>query len=280
MPAFTLKGVSLERLDSFLAVVDAGGIARAAPGEPVRQSQLSRQISELEAALGAALFERGAQGPRVPTRAGAQLARVVRELHKGLVDVVSDDGTSIKCTLGAGDSALRWLLLPSFHQLRGVELHVGARSSEEIAQELGDGTLDLGIVRSTTTLPHGVKVARIGVLDYALYTPRRARKDAPLAAATGEPALAAQLAPHLIGRDVALRCETFPQVAAAVRSGFAGILPTIARGELGKGFVRGPVLASATLVVAWRARLDVVRPALVPVRKKLIEVLRRALARA
>lgn len=41
------KGMSLERLDAFLAVLEAGGIARAAPGQPVRQSQLSRQISEL-----------------------------------------------------------------------------------------------------------------------------------------------------------------------------------------------------------------------------------------
>jgi hypothetical protein len=38
-------------------------------------------------------------------------------------------------------------------------------------------------------------------------------------------------------------------------------------------------LASATLVLAWRARLDVVRPALVPVRKQLVDVLRRALTR-
>ena len=60
----TAKGLSLERLASFLAVVDARGIARAAPGQPVRQSQLSRQIGELERALGVALFERGTQGPR------------------------------------------------------------------------------------------------------------------------------------------------------------------------------------------------------------------------
>lgn len=273
------KGMSLERLDSFLAVLDAGGIARAAPGQPVRQSQLSRQISELESALGAQLFERGAQGPRVATRAGAQLARVLREMQRGLADV--DDGP-VACHLGAGDSSLRWLLLPNLHGLRDVSLHVGARSSEEIAQELADGTLDLGVVRSTTLLAEGVKVARLGVLDYELFTPKRARNSpaAPFALATGEPALAAQLAPHIATMPVALRCETFPQVAAAVRGGYAGVLPTIARAELGTGFVRGRVLASATLVIAWRARLDVVRPALVPVRKKLIEVLRRALARA
>lgn len=287
----TKKGLSLERLAAFLEVLDAGGIARAAPGQPVRQSQLSRQISELESALGAQLFDRSAQGPRTPTSAGAQLARVVRELRRGLDDVAAAD--IVSCTLGAGDSSLRWLLLPNVRAVAGarvelgvagVELHVGARSSEEIAQELADGTLDFGVVRSTTPLPQGVKVARLGVLEYALFSHRGGpTRDQPLAIATGEPALAAQLAPFLsrIARRVALRCETFPQVAAAVNAGYAGVLPTIARAEiearLARGLVRGPVLARATLVLAWRARLDVVRPALLPVRRTLIGMLRAAL---
>src|SRR5262245_19337050 len=96
------KGLSLERLTSFLTVVDAGGIARAAPGQPVRQSQLSRQLGELERALGVALFQRGTQGPRVPSAAGAELARLVRDLSRGLDDVRRAEAGPLAVTLGAG----------------------------------------------------------------------------------------------------------------------------------------------------------------------------------
>jgi DNA-binding transcriptional LysR family regulator len=268
------KGLSLDRLASFLAVVDAGGIALAAPNQPVRQSQLSRQIAELERALGTALFERGGQGPRVPTAAGAQLARVVRELYKGLDEVRALDGP-LTCTLGAGDSALHWLLLPLARELDGVRLEVGARSTEEIVAELAAATLDLGVVHSTATLPEGLKAIRLGTVSYALFTPRDSKRS-PLAVVTGEPTLAPVLAS--LGPP-SLACETFPQVAAAVRAGYSGVLPTIARADL-PHVTLGPVLATSTLALAWRPRLDNVRPALAPVRRRIVEVLRRALARA
>ena len=44
---FSRSGMSLDRLRSFLALADAGGIAKAAPRAPVRQSQLSRQLRGL-----------------------------------------------------------------------------------------------------------------------------------------------------------------------------------------------------------------------------------------
>ena len=62
MPLPSLTGVSIDRLKSFLLVAEAGGHARAAPGDPVRQSQLSRQVSELEVALAQELFVRSGRG--------------------------------------------------------------------------------------------------------------------------------------------------------------------------------------------------------------------------
>ena len=58
----SLTGLSLDRLNSFLQVAEARGLARAAPGDPVRQSQLSRQLKELENALGQVLFDRSSRG--------------------------------------------------------------------------------------------------------------------------------------------------------------------------------------------------------------------------
>src|SRR5262249_14003214 len=103
---FHRGGLSLDRLRSFLAVADAGAIARAAPGDPVRQSQLSRQIGELEQFFGHGLVERRGRGLAL-TRAGEHLAVTVRELIAGLHDVaaVAEDAP-IAAALGAGDSLL------------------------------------------------------------------------------------------------------------------------------------------------------------------------------
>src|SRR6187551_1809725 len=138
-----VKGLSLDRLTSFLAVLEAGGIARAAPGQPVRQSQLSRQISELERALGVALFDGGAQGRRVPSKAGARLACLVRDFRGGLEDVGRPDAEPPVIALGAGDSAIHWLVAPIARELGAVRLDVGARSTDGIAAELAEGTLDV-----------------------------------------------------------------------------------------------------------------------------------------
>jgi DNA-binding transcriptional LysR family regulator len=268
----TNKGLSLERLESFLSVVNAGGIARAAPSAPVRQSQLSRQLGELERALGVALFEKGTQGPRVPSAAGALLARLFRDFERGLDDVRREESGPFSLSLGAGDSVIRWLLVPVARGLSGVRLEACSRSTDEIVEELRAGTLDVGIVRMADALPDELRTARIGTIEYALFAPRGERK-APLAVATGEPALTALLEAQ---GPAALYLETFPQVASAVRSGFSGVLPTIARAEL-EGATRGPVLSSSALALAWRARLDDVRPAFIAVRRRLVRLLRAAL---
>ena len=92
------------------------------------------------------------------------------------------------------------------------------------------------------------------------------------------PALAALGAP-------AVACETFPQVAAAVRSGeVAGVLPTYARRELPAAeyhITDSPELAavSSTLLLAWRRRLDELQPEVTPVRRALESLMREALQR-
>ena len=52
---FSESGISLDRCRAFLAIVEAGGITQASEGSTSRQSQLSRQLGELETWLGAKL---------------------------------------------------------------------------------------------------------------------------------------------------------------------------------------------------------------------------------
>jgi len=49
---FSKGGLSLERLRSFMLMANAGSIAKAVPQDPTRQSQISRQIKELESFSG------------------------------------------------------------------------------------------------------------------------------------------------------------------------------------------------------------------------------------
>jgi DNA-binding transcriptional LysR family regulator len=67
---------------SFLAVLDAGSLMGAARSLGAQQPTLSRHIAELEAQLGAALFERTGRGV-VPTAAALAIAEAAREMQAG-----------------------------------------------------------------------------------------------------------------------------------------------------------------------------------------------------
>ena len=71
---FSKNGVLLDRLQTLEKVVRAGSIALAAKGDPNAQSQISRQIGELEAAPGMELLDR-TKKPFQPTRAALHLAQ-------------------------------------------------------------------------------------------------------------------------------------------------------------------------------------------------------------
>lgn len=288
------KGLSLERLQGFLRVAEAGGIARAAPQQPAQQSQLSRQIGDLERALGLELFERAGRSLKL-TAAGTELARVVRELGRGL-DELPGNGP-LRCVLGAGDSVLHWAVLPNLAALAkacpDLTLQLTALSSEDVAQRLLQGQLDIGILRSTEDA-NELKSIRLGKIEYELFASRRLTapkrnaefrdwlSEYPLAAPVGEPGLMQVL--ESFG-PVALQCETFPQVASAVRAGaHVGVLPVLARAELPQEAfwcIPAEPLAKATgaLVLAWRRRLDDVRPRLRPVRAALADAIRAQLAK-
>ncbi|HSJ03558.1 MAG TPA: LysR family transcriptional regulator, partial [Verrucomicrobium sp.] len=110
---FSERGLSLDRLRTFLEVAEAGGIARAAKDDVVRQSQFSRQISELEQYFGVALTERRGKHLALNDH-GRRLAAVVREQLAGLQDFKCEcQNQPVRYSLGAGDSILQWLVLPA-----------------------------------------------------------------------------------------------------------------------------------------------------------------------
>ena len=274
---FRERGLSLERLQAFLAVADAGSISAASRGDPVRQSQLSRQLSELEAFFGRPLTERR-RGKRVLGEEGMRLAEHVRWSLAGLVDFKrghTDDGGA-PLRLAAGDSLLTWLVLPRLVTIP-ARFSTIALPAHDVVTSLLQGRADLGIVRREAKVK-GLDTRPIGKVEHALFVPRalvpRGIADAdipfrvPLAMqiADRDFTQAALAASRKRGEplDVRLTCETFQHVLAAVRSGgFAGLLPTFARRDLPQSRFRELVFPSrhaSPLALAWAPTLLRTRP--------------------
>ena len=275
------RGLSLDRLFSFLQVAEAGGIAQATRSLPVRrrasrQSQLSRQIGELEGHFGKALVTPHGRA-RVLTPEGEKLATLAREIIAGLAGFTSGEDAPSRFELGAGDSLLQWWVLPRVHavlaRVPSARLTLTSLSSDDILARLRDARLDVGIVRQSER-PKGteLRTAPLGSLEYALFVSkaRMAKAGArtteevlakvPIALQRSDRELNECLDPH-VDRAAILECETFPQACRAVRSGqYASLLPVLVRGDLpAKEFAElalpGFKRLAARMLLAWHPRV-------------------------
>lgn len=149
----TLKGLSIDRLQTLCLVAEKGGITKAAKGNPNRQSLYSRQIKELETALGASLINRG-QTPRCLTAQGEKLERAAREFLRQIRDLSSSGPEQrMEITIGAGESVIHGLLLPRLKDLalsdRRLCLTFRNLTSRGIVDQLLADRVDLGVVRKS-----------------------------------------------------------------------------------------------------------------------------------
>jgi len=169
---FDVSGLSLDRMRTFLRVVDAGSLTKAAQGDVTKQSQFSRQIKELESFFGVALTRR--VGRRIEiTDEGHRLALVVRRHFRELDDFrESMAGRSISVRIGSQGSIIDWLLVP---QLGEIHKTLGDAMVEleqlrtlDVVRAVADGRLDFGIVREDS-LPPETKRWRLGSVGYALF---------------------------------------------------------------------------------------------------------------
>jgi len=281
---FDTRGLSLDRLRALLEVRDAGSIAEAAPDDPIRQSQYSRQLRELSEFFGVKLGRR--QGKLLKlTDEGARLAELAREQLRSLQDFRSEcRADSSDYAIAAGDSLLQWLVIPRLggfvHGRPPVRFVTVNLRAHEIVRQLGDGKIDIGIVRGNA-VGSGLKMAPLGALDYCAVVPRslitgRKRPTLremltvlPIAVQTTDGQFSRRLREIAAGMGLTLRpalaCQSFPQTASAVRSGlFASILPKIALGDLPSNthvLPDGGVLdrLQREIVLAWNPRITGLR---------------------
>lgn len=296
---FSERGLSFDRLRVLVEVHDAGGIAKAAPGDPVRQSQYSRQLRELSEFFGTEVARKQGRQLRL-TPQGIQLAELVRAQLSSLQDFRAEcRAESVDYTIAAGDSLIHWLVIPRLGKILGNQPPARFATSNlrtnEIVQQLKEGRVDFGVIRKdalsaplkssplgslsfTAVVPTGLSPTRVspsladvlGRLPFAIHT-----SDGQFTQKLREVAKAmkTEMRPALI-------CQSFPQAMAAVRSGgFGSVLPTLAVKELNPGsFHEIPADSlnhlSRLIVLAWNSRLPRVRPGAKKVLEHLQEKLR------
>jgi DNA-binding transcriptional LysR family regulator len=245
-------GLSLDRLQSFCLVAQAGGVTKAAKGDAARQSLFSRQINELEEFFGTELIRRKGRGI-VLTETGERLNVIARECFASFLDFKREcKNQPAEVVIGTGESIIEWLLMPRLDQIReripNVRLKFLNLPTAEAVKRLADGLIDFALVRKdAVTRP--LQAKPVGVMGYSLFVPRNlhtaeGQKDAfkildglPLATLEGEGSFRSALTSFARKRriqiNIQVECPSFPLAARAVaRGNVAAILPVIAATEL------------------------------------------------
>lgn len=149
-----MKNLTLKHLRYVVAVADQGHFGRAADTCSVSQPALSMQIKELEGALGAVLFDRGARGVQT-TALGARFVErarlILREVDElGHLARAAQDGLSGPLRLGVIPTIAPYLLprligvLGQSHP--GLELNLRETITPQLLDELANGQLDAAIL--------------------------------------------------------------------------------------------------------------------------------------
>jgi DNA-binding transcriptional LysR family regulator len=277
-------GLSLDRLNNFCRIAEAGGITKAAGNDPGKQSLYSRQIKELETFFGTELKVRRGKGIAL-TEAGQQLARLARAHLIGLADF---QRTARKLprhlSIGSGNSVIEWILMPQMSALNKVlpDTHFecfAARTSAIVAR-LSDLTLDLGVVREEA-VPRGLKSIPLTTIAYSLFLPKKVSPGVneknlakrlvriPLAmsmSGTFRETLETRAEKLGWSLNIVVSCSSFTQAARLVLSEeYGGVLPGMARVDFDPARIVEVPLPflrnySRNLRLAWNPRLVEVRP--------------------
>jgi DNA-binding transcriptional LysR family regulator len=285
---FSTSGLSLDRLRTLVEVGALGSIVKAAGGDPIRQSQFSRQIKELEDFFQIRLVERHGKGIRL-TATGRELARISRFFLMGLSNFQRGCQAGEQTfRIGAGPTFIHQFLMPV---LSGTACDQGPRhaietaDSESIERRLHELTLDFGVV-TTPTLGRPLQTKDLGSWGLDLWVSKSFSKSGkqalkavrdrqiPLIMTIGEtpPANPARLR----DREPRLVCDSYLEARVALeQGGTAAILPDfLVPCEASKKFVRIRLPGVRHhFWLAWNPRLLRLNPHAVRERDRLIQSL-------
>jgi DNA-binding transcriptional LysR family regulator len=272
---FDVSGLSLDRLRTFLRVVEAGNLTKAARGDQTKQSQFSRQIKELENFFGVALTRRVGRQIEI-TDEGRRLALVIRRQFRELDDFrEAMAGRSVSVRIGSQGSIIDWLLVPRLgdisQALGNAMVELEQLRTLDVVRAVADGRLDFGIVREDA-LTAETKRLRLGTVGYALFAANALWKGCASAEDVIRKAPVADLLPggqfptrwqewltkQNLRPRVLARVSSFTDLARVVQAGHAAaVLPEMAAVDFDpKRYAHRsvPALRSRTLVLFANAR--------------------------
>lgn len=172
--------MTLKQLEAFYWAATCASFAVAAQRVHLSVSSLSKRISELEASLGQALFDRSGNRA-VLTDAGAFLVPRARELltasERLRAEMRKAASLEGRCRIGVGElTALTWLprliaRIRDRHPGLALDIHVDIGAALE--QRLADGELDFAVVAGRSSLS-AISSQWIGEARFAWYAARDA----------------------------------------------------------------------------------------------------------
>lgn len=259
---FSLSGLSLDRMRSFLMVAEAGNLAQAAKGDVTKQSQYSRQIKELEGFFGVALTRR--VGRRIEiTPEGMRLSAIIRHHFGELNDFrESSAGRGVSIRLGSQGSVIDWLVVPRLakihNELGAALVELEQMRSADVVRAVADGRLDFGIVRQDA-VPAKIKRWKLGAVGYALFGAKTLLRGCKSVEQAFQKCPVAELLPSgqfterfhqwleskQLTPQIFARVSSFTNLSRIVQTGeAAAVLPDLAAIDLvPKQFIRWPVAA-------------------------------------
>ncbi len=154
--------MEIKQLRYFKRVADAGSVSRAAAALSVAQPAVSRQIANLEDALGTPLFFRNGRGVKL-TDAGLQLyahandiLEAVRQAEQNVRDTMGIARGTI--LIGSMPTVVRYLAPPLLLNVRkafpDLELEFTEGMSGYVNEWLSNGLLDVAILHDATRTQH------------------------------------------------------------------------------------------------------------------------------
>jgi DNA-binding transcriptional LysR family regulator len=276
--------MELRHLRYFIAVAEEQNVTRAAARLHVSQPPLTRQIQDLEAELGVALFERTAKTIRLTGAGRVFLREAKAALQRVDAAVTAARATAIgkshELHIGHAPSATANFLpavLRAFHKkLPGVRVTLHDMTATEILDGLREGRLDAGfLVEPERKLPRGVQFQSLRTYPMVVAVtpshPWAKRHAVKVKEVLKEPIVAYSrrdypnyhrllvrvIGPRIKKLPLAEECDSGPSLIAAVESGKGVcVVPAFLATTAGKRLKYIPLSPSAAPAVVGMALIE------------------------
>lgn len=151
------RRLKLRDLQTLMAVIEAGGIGKAADRLNYSQPAISKAIASLERTLGRRLFERGRKGIELTPYGDAMIrcgVAVFDDLRKGVeeIDFLADPtagNVRIACTDLVAAGIVSEVIDRLVRRFPRIEIDVVSRANAVIAREVESRNVDLAIAQVT-----------------------------------------------------------------------------------------------------------------------------------